>query len=190
MCCLTDDGQGPDRMCTISGPPDKVQEATDMINDLVDTAMARDQVSLGWGGGGGVWYDKRAGRHSHGTRPGKSRVGWKIKSNVLNLYIFTIPWEWSIIHFLTTTSSASSRVYIRRSSVYPAVPHYLLIIFHFSKMTRVVVVEVEVAVMNAMEDQDQDRSVIAALVVDETASVESFKMRRITQYQPTNVVSS
>lgn len=60
-----DDGQGPDRVCTISGGPDKVQQAISMINELIDQAMQNDRNrgrgrgrgdmnnSFGGGGGGG-----------------------------------------------------------------------------------------------------------------------------------------
>lgn len=39
----TDDGQGPDRMCTVAGGPDKVQQATSMIRELIDNAMQNDR---------------------------------------------------------------------------------------------------------------------------------------------------
>ena len=39
---LQDDGQSVDRTCSISGPPDKVQEAAGMIKDLINSAIAKD----------------------------------------------------------------------------------------------------------------------------------------------------
>ena len=34
-----DDGEGPDRMCSVTGPPEKVQVAANMIHDLINNAM-------------------------------------------------------------------------------------------------------------------------------------------------------
>ncbi len=55
MCCADlhgcllypDDGQGPDRMCSITGGPEKIQMAANMIQDLVQTALARE-VQFMW----------------------------------------------------------------------------------------------------------------------------------------------
>jgi len=62
-----DDGQGPDRMCTVSGSSDKVQEATNMINELIENAMNQnDQGGRGRGRGrgddrNGPFGDRRPG---------------------------------------------------------------------------------------------------------------------------------
>ena len=43
---LPDDGQSAERICSISGPPDKMHQAAGMIQDLINSAMARDVSTL------------------------------------------------------------------------------------------------------------------------------------------------
>lgn len=40
---VADDGQTPDRICAITGPPDKVNQAVGMIHELLDNATVRTQ---------------------------------------------------------------------------------------------------------------------------------------------------
>ena len=39
---FSDDGQSAERTCTITGPPDRMQMAASMIQDLINNAMVRN----------------------------------------------------------------------------------------------------------------------------------------------------
>lgn len=62
-----DDGEGPDRMCSVTGPPEKVQMAANMIHDLINNAMQRQ------GGRGRGRGDDRNNHFSDRGPPGGGR---------------------------------------------------------------------------------------------------------------------
>jgi far upstream element-binding protein len=67
----TDDGQGPNRMCTINGPPDKVQNAAAMIRELIDQATN----DRGRGGGRRRDMDFNGGGYGNGGGGGGGGYG-------------------------------------------------------------------------------------------------------------------
>lgn len=69
-----DDGEGPERMCTVSGGPDKVQQAANMINDLVNTAMRQNDQG-GRGRGRGRGNDPNGGYGDQRPGGGRDRFG-------------------------------------------------------------------------------------------------------------------
>ncbi|KAL3871210.1 hypothetical protein ACJMK2_039223 [Sinanodonta woodiana] len=62
-----DDGQSPERVCAITGPPDRVQQAASMINELLQRASFSGRGGRGGSRGG------RGGYSSGGSGRGMSR---------------------------------------------------------------------------------------------------------------------
>jgi far upstream element-binding protein len=72
-----DDGQSQDRTCTISGPGERLQHAANMIQDLINSAMDRQDgrgpPGMGRGRGRGRGDDRGPGRFDDRRGPGGGR---------------------------------------------------------------------------------------------------------------------
>jgi len=85
----TDDGQGPDRLCTISGSPERVQQAIGMINELIREAMEKDH-NRGRGRGRGDMNDSCGGppgRHGAYGYGGQDEASFTVPADKCGLVI-------------------------------------------------------------------------------------------------------